>query len=103
MCGLEVAEMGVFESDLLAELAFTLGAEVRELREGLGCSRSLLNQRSGTSQTWLRRLEDGNGVPSIAVLVRLAEAMGKRVWITLMDERDALPLRCLEGNGGGRA
>lgn len=75
----------------MAELAITLGAEVREVREGLGWSRSVLVRRSGTTRSWLTRLEDGNGVPSVAVLQRIAEAMGKRLWITLIDEKDTLP------------
>jgi transcriptional regulator with XRE-family HTH domain len=81
------------QPDPLVELAVTLGAEVRELREGMGWSRSILTRRSGTSRAWLTRLEDGNGVPSVAVLTRLAEALGKRLRITLVDEREALSTR----------
>ena len=89
----DLAEAGASEPDPLAELAFSLGAEVRELREGLGWSRSLLTRYSGTSRAWLVRLEAGTGVPSIAVLTRLASAMGKRVRITFIDEREPLPSR----------
>jgi ribosome-binding protein aMBF1 (putative translation factor) len=84
-------------ADPMEELAITLGMEIRELREGLGWSRSVLVRRSGTARSWLTRLEDGNGLPSVVVLQRLASVMGKRVWITLIDERDRLPPRCSTG------
>jgi ribosome-binding protein aMBF1 (putative translation factor) len=92
-CGLGPEEDEPNYVDPLAELARALGAEIREVREGLGWSRSILTRYSGTSRAWLTRLEDGSAVPSVVVLTRLASAMGKRVWITLVDEREALPPR----------
>lgn len=91
MCGLAREELDAPATDPLAELAGTVGAEVREVREGLGWSRWLLTCYSGTSRSVVTRLEEGTALPSVPVLTRLASAMGKRVWITLVDEREALP------------
>ncbi|MFC0435788.1 helix-turn-helix transcriptional regulator [Kutzneria buriramensis] len=96
MCGLAKDEVDAPATDPLAELAGTLGTEVREVREGLGWSRWLLTCYSGTSRSLLTRLEEGTALPSVAALTRLASAMGKRVWITLVDEREALPARAQE-------
>lgn len=53
-----------------------LGARVREARAGSGLSRKAVAERSGVSERYLARLEGGDGNISIALLRRVALALG---------------------------
>lgn len=65
-------------------LAQTIGA-LRQARESSGLSLQDVAERMGTDRANVYRLETAGGNPTIATLVRYAEAVGKRVIITLQD------------------
>jgi HTH-type transcriptional regulator/antitoxin HipB len=58
-----------------ARRAIEIGAMVRELRLGAGLSQEELARRAGMTQPALSRLERGGGIPTIAVLDRIAAAL----------------------------
>jgi ribosome-binding protein aMBF1 (putative translation factor) len=58
-----------------AKRALAIGAMVRELRLEAGLSQAELARRSGMTQPALSRLEHGGGLPTIAVLDRIADAL----------------------------
>jgi HTH-type transcriptional regulator / antitoxin HipB len=58
-----------------ARRAIELGAMVRQLRLDIGLSQEELAQRAGMTQPALSRLERGGGIPTIAVLDRIANAL----------------------------
>lgn len=66
-----------------ARLAFTLGAEVRRLRETQGWSQTELARRSHMTQSAVARFEAGGTVPTLPVLHRLAQALGKRLEVQI--------------------
>ncbi|MDH3667675.1 MAG: helix-turn-helix transcriptional regulator [Paracoccaceae bacterium] len=57
----------------------TVGARVRMARQDAGLSRRALSERSGISQRYLAQLESGAGNISIALLFRVAVALGTRI------------------------
>lgn len=58
-----------------ARRAIELGDMVRKLRLDAGLSQEELAQRAGMTQPALSRLERGGGIPTIAVLDRIAAAL----------------------------
>jgi XRE family transcriptional regulator, regulator of sulfur utilization len=52
---------------------------VRALRQEAGLSQAELANRVGVSQTWISRLELGQGNPTLSTLNRLAEAFDVRI------------------------
>ncbi|HET6484346.1 MAG TPA: helix-turn-helix transcriptional regulator [Actinoplanes sp.] len=71
-----MAEPGAAEAYDAARLAFELGRSVRELRERRGWSQTQLAKESGMTQSAVARFEAGGTVPTLAVLERLAAALG---------------------------
>jgi len=55
------------------------GQHMRTLREGAGLSRSELARRAGVPVSTLRNWEGDRGMPTVPVLLRLAQALGVRV------------------------
>ena len=70
-----MAEPGAEEAYEAARLAFELGAAVRELRLGCGCSQAQLASAAGMTQSAVARFEAGGTVPTLAVLGRIANAL----------------------------
>lgn len=66
-----------------ARRAIELGAMVRELRLEAGLSQEELAQRAGMTQPALSRLERGGGVPTIAVLDRIAGALHATLTVSM--------------------
>ena len=66
-----------------ARLAFTLGAEVRALREQRGWTQTELAERAGMTQSAMARFEAGGTVPTLPVLERIAAALQMRLSIKL--------------------
>lgn len=62
-----------------ARLAFTLGAEVRRLREAHGWSQTELARHAQMTQSAVARFEAGGTVPTLPVLYRLTRALGVRL------------------------
>lgn len=59
---------------------------LKVMRESLGISLQEVADRMGTDQANLHRLENSSSNPTFATLHRYAEALGKRLRITLEDE-----------------
>jgi len=53
-----------------------VGQRVRRIRTHTGLSRRQLSERSGVSQRYLAQLESGHGNVSIALLMRISDALG---------------------------
>lgn len=59
------------------------------MRESLGISLQEVADRMGMDRATVLRLENSSSNPTFATLYRYAEALGKRLLITLEDERVA--------------
>ena len=68
------------------DLAFGLGDALRRLRAERGWSQSSLAEAARTTQPVVARLEVGGAVPTVAVLQRLARAMGGRLEVGFREE-----------------
>ncbi len=66
-----------------AHRAFLIGQAVRERRHALGLSQTEVAARAGMTQPALSRLEAGGAVPTIAVLERIAAALGAELLVTI--------------------
>jgi ribosome-binding protein aMBF1 (putative translation factor) len=66
-----------------ARRAIEIGAMVRELRLGAGLSQEELARRAGMTQPALSRLERGGGIPTIAVLDRIAAALHATLTVSM--------------------
>jgi predicted transcriptional regulator len=62
---------------------FEIAAELTRARLRAGLSQAELAERMGTSQSAIARLENGKSLPSVATLLRFAEATGSRVSLRL--------------------
>lgn len=60
----------------IADLQARVGQRIRIAREGQGIPRRVLSETSGVSQRYLAQLETGEGNISIALLLRVAGALG---------------------------
>ena len=68
--------------DAILCLAERVGARVRTAREVKGLSRRRLAELSDVSQRYLAQIETGQGNISLALLYRVAEALGQRIeWL----------------------
>lgn len=67
--------------DIEAELC----ALIVSTRTALGITQKQLAEKSGVSQANISKIENGNYRPSIAVLKRIADSLGKRLVIDFAD------------------
>lgn len=65
--------------DRISTLLATVGQRVRKMRGKIGLSRRMLSEHSGVSQRYLAQLETGQGNISLALLMRIADALDTRV------------------------
>lgn len=63
-------------------LAQAIG-DLKQARQSLGLSLQEVAERMGTDRSNVHRLERGTGNPTVATLARYAQAIGKRMLITL--------------------
>lgn len=56
--------------------AVVLGATVRQLREARGWTREQLAERSEMNASYLGFLERGDNVPTLSIIIQLAQAFG---------------------------
>ena len=70
------------QQDVTREEVITL---FRNYRKELGMTQSQLGQKAGVTQPNITRFESGNYNPSLEFMVRIAEAMGKKVNVVLED------------------
>ncbi|MFJ6569934.1 helix-turn-helix domain-containing protein [Streptomyces sp. NPDC091292] len=76
---------GPKEAALAAELdaAWDLGQAVYDRRTELGLSQAELALRAGMAQPKISNIEGGDGIPTIPLLLRLAQALDARLVISL--------------------
>lgn len=55
-------------------MSTALATNIRERRQAAGLSQEALAELTGLSQTWISRLETGDGNPTIETLTRVAKA-----------------------------
>lgn len=65
-----------------AELCEKLAAEVKELRAEMGLSQEALALSAGVDRTYVSQLERGIANPSLAILCRIADAMGTELTVS---------------------
>ncbi|NKY84269.1 helix-turn-helix domain-containing protein [Nocardia veterana] len=66
-----------------AQLAHTLGVQIRAAREARGWSQTELAARAGLRQHAVSRLEAGDVVPTLTTLERIAEALEAELSVSL--------------------
>lgn len=66
-----------------AGLDLRLGDMVRERRIELGLTQAVVAERAGLTQPALSRIEGGGGIPTLAMLDRIAKAMHTTFTITV--------------------
>ncbi len=71
------------EAYAAAQLAASVGEQIRAAREAAGLSQRELAQRMGTSQAAFGRLETGGVGATLTTLQRVASALGLKVDIEL--------------------
>lgn len=73
---------------------YDIEAEIREqivvTRTSIGMTQKELANKSGVSQANISRIENGNYNPSIAVLKRIADGLGKRLIVEFADYEEEL-------------
>lgn len=71
---------------------YDMGREIAELVSFLRMEQEMtqreLAEKSGVSQANISRIENNNYCPSIQILKRLADAMGKRLVVDFMDKEE---------------
>ncbi len=60
---------------------YAVARAVIAARVGAGLSQAQLAQRMGTQQSFIARLESGRGLPSMATMVKIAQATGTRLHV----------------------
>lgn len=72
-----------------------LGDQLRAVRRRHGLSQKVVAQRAGMSQPALSRIEGGGGIPDLATLLRLGEAMGVRFRVELIGDDEVTEVEAL--------
>jgi len=77
-----------------------MGVRVRELRESKGVSQGEIGRRTGLIRSYLSRIENGHTLPSVAILERIAEALGMRLYefFSFNEEGVAAPTPMVRAN-----
>lgn len=70
-----------------------IGGNVRRMREGRGWTQAHLAELAGVETSYLQKIEYGTARPSIATLVRVADAMETSFWSICTASRAANPSR----------
>ena len=65
------------------------GYQIARLRIAHGLTQTQLAQMVGTKQPSIARLEKGDSKPSLAFLEKLAEALGARLEVRIVPQRDS--------------
>ncbi len=72
----------------------TVGARIKQLREGKSISLEEFSERSGLGLDEIKLIEEDDQLPSLAPLIRMARALGVRLG-TFLDDNDYLgPVVC---------
>jgi DNA-binding XRE family transcriptional regulator len=66
------------------------GYQIARLRIARGLTQAQLAQMVGTKQPSIARLEKGDSTPSLAFLEKLAEALGARLEVRIVPQKDSV-------------
>ena len=84
-----------------AGLAHDIAQQVIALRLARGMTQAMLAQRLGTKQSAISRLEGANHFPSLALLQKVAHALGARVEVILrLEPPSETETKCGSGQDG---
>jgi transcriptional regulator with XRE-family HTH domain len=76
-------------------------ARVRRWRAEVGLTLQELGDRSGVSPSTIHKIENGNSVPTVSVLLKIASGLGRRPNELFEDEPGELPAACVRAGTGG--
>ncbi|WP_171053365.1 helix-turn-helix domain-containing protein [Streptomyces marianii] len=71
------------DDQAVRDLAYAIAQQVHDLRHEKGVSQSDLASRAGTRQPHVSRLEAARSLPSLELLVRIAEGLDATITVTL--------------------
>lgn len=78
--------------DTISEFDYDMASDVSELivltRKKMGVSQQQLAEKSGISQANISKIENGHYLPSLTILKRLADALGKRLVVDFVDYKE---------------
>ena len=82
-----------FENDIFVEvIQYDIVKEVSQLlldtRTRMNISQKELAQKTGITQANISKIENGHTVPSLPVLKRLADGLGKRLVVEFIEEEE---------------
>ena len=84
MVGKVAGETGFEDYDIFSELCLLISST----RNSLGITQKQLAKESGVSQSNISKIENGSYRPSIAIIKRIADSMGKRLVIDFADREE---------------
>jgi len=64
-------------------LGMTIGSQIKHTRKVAGLTQKELAEKIGSHQAGIARVENDNYLPSLSFLIRVAEALNKRVEVRL--------------------
>ncbi len=65
------------------DLAFQIGTQIEVARARKGMTQTELARRVGTKQPSIARIESGTSLPSVSFLVKIADALGLRLDVSI--------------------
>ena len=74
-----------------AELAQAFGAAVRALRSEQGMAQEALAHRAGIERSHMGKIERGEHIPTLAVILRIARALGRSAGELILETEARLP------------
>ncbi|SKA06109.1 Helix-turn-helix [Pilibacter termitis] len=72
------------------ELAFPIAMEIIRLRDKAGLTQSQLAELIGTKQSAIARLENGDTIPTVQTLNKIAHALHRRLDIHFVEDDEVL-------------
>ncbi|SCW28787.1 Helix-turn-helix domain-containing protein [Ruminococcaceae bacterium YRB3002] len=70
------------------KIAIDLGTQIRESRKERGLTQAALAKLSGVERANIARIENGNLNTTFGTVIRLAEALGMRISINLIEKAE---------------
>ena len=77
------------DNDSLPKIDYDVASDISELlvstRKEIGISQRQLSEKTGVPQANISKIENGHYLPSLAILKRLADGLGRRLVIDFVD------------------
>ena len=77
------------DNDSLPKIDYDVAIDISELlvstRKEIGISQRQLSEKTGVPQANISKIENGHYLPSLAILKRLADGLGRRLVIDFVD------------------